>query len=70
MQTTWSESEWHERRKEAYARIEAERHEWLRGLTDEEAQQVVARIFSGPCPPPVPRETGLVERQRLFAQLR
>lgn len=50
--------------------LAAERAQRLRTMTDDQAREEIARIFSGPTPEICERRTGLVERQRLFKQLR
>lgn len=50
--------------------LEAERAQRLRTMTDDQAREEIARIFRGPLPEIYERRTGLVERQRLFMQLK
>ena len=50
--------------------LTAERAQRLRTMTDDQAREEIARIFSGPMPEIYDRRTGLVERQRLFMQLK
>jgi len=42
----------------------------LRSMSDDEARRIIARIFSGPQPARRERESGLIEQQRLFQNLR
>lgn len=53
----------------ASERLERMRAERLCDMTDADAREMIARIFSGPTPPRVERETGLIEQQRLFRKL-
>jgi hypothetical protein len=39
-------------------------------MTDNDARQIIARIFSGPMPSRVARESGLIQQQRLFRKLK
>ena len=56
--------------KVAGVHLAGERAARLRAMTDEEARTIIARIFSGPQPPVVERDSGLLEQQRLFRKLR
>lgn len=56
--------------REARDFLERERAERLRAMTDEECRAAIARIFGGPRPALRPRDSGLVEQQRLFRKLR
>lgn len=42
----------------------------LRAMTDAETREIIARIFSGPVPERIERESGLVAQQRLFRKLK
>ena len=50
--------------------LASERAARLRAMTDDDARKLIARIFSGPMPTRIARESGLVEQQRLFRQLK
>lgn len=50
-------------------RLERERRERLRQLNDEDARQIISRIFGGPTPAPIERKSGLIEQQRRFRDL-
>jgi len=54
----------------AGAHLASERAAGLRSMTDDEARKIIARIFSGPMPARIARESGLLEQQRLFRQLK
>jgi len=54
----------------AGAHLANERAAGLRSMTDDDARKIIARIFSGPVPTRIARESGLLERQRLFRQLK
>lgn len=54
----------------ASAYLTDERVARLRAMTDDEAREIIARIFNGPAPRPIERESGLVAQQRLFRQLK
>ena len=54
----------------AGAHLASERAAGLRSMTDDDARKIIARIFSGPVPTPIARESGLLEQQRLFRQLK
>lgn len=56
--------------KVAGVHLADERAARLRAMTDEETRKIITRIFSGPQPPVVERESGLLEQQRLFRKLR
>ena len=51
--------------------LEEERRARLRAMTDEEARETIAALFFGDVTPPGGRrESGLVEQQRLFRNLK
>ena len=50
--------------------LSGERARRLRTMSDDQAREEIAHIFSGPTPTLYERRTGLIERQRLFRQLR
>lgn len=50
--------------------LSVERALRLRNMSDDQARKEIARIFSEPTPAPAERRTGLIERQRLFRQLK
>ena len=54
----------------ASAYLADERVERLRSMTDDDAREIIARIFNGPVPKPIERECGLVAQQRLFRKLK
>lgn len=54
----------------AGAYLADERVARLRAMTDEDARGIIARIFSGPVPEPIERDSGLVAQQRLFRNLK
>lgn len=54
----------------ASAYLSEERAAWLRAMTDDDAREIIARIFNGPVPKPIERECGLVAQQRLFRKLK
>jgi hypothetical protein len=54
----------------ASAYLADERAERLRAMTDDDAREIIARIFNGPVPKPIERECGLVAQQRLFRKLK
>jgi hypothetical protein len=54
----------------AGAHLSRERAMRLRAMDDEEARKVIARIFSGPLPTRVARESGLILQQQLFRKLK
>jgi len=54
----------------AGAYLSEERAAWLRAMTDDDAREIIARIFNGPVPKPIERECGLVAQQRLFRKLK
>jgi hypothetical protein len=54
----------------ASAYLTDERVERLRSMTDDDAREIIARIFNGPVPKPLERECGLVAQQRLFRKLK
>jgi hypothetical protein len=57
--------------KVAGAYLERERAERLRSMTDDDARKAIADLFFGdPTPVREPRESGLIEQQRLFRKLR
>lgn len=47
-----------------------ERMARLRAMADDDVREIIARIFTEPLPPPLKRESGLVQQQRLFRKLR
>ena len=54
----------------ASAYLSEERAARLRAMTDEDLRTIIARIFNGPVPRPIERESGLIAQQRLFRQLK
>ena len=42
----------------------------LRTMDDNDARKIIARIFSGPVPTRVERESGLIFQQRRFRKLK
>ncbi len=54
----------------ASAYLSDERAARLRAMTDDDAREIIARIFSGPIPRPIERESGLIAQQRLFRKLK
>lgn len=54
----------------ASAYMAQERVGRLRAMTDDDAREIIARIFNGPVPKPVARECGLIAQQRLFRKLK
>ena len=54
----------------AGAYLADERVERLRAMTDDDAREIIARIFNGPLPKPIERECGLIAQQRLFRKLK
>ena len=54
----------------AVAHLASERAAGLRSMSDDDARKIIARIFSGPVPTRIARESGLLEQQRLFRQLK
>ena len=54
----------------ASAYLSDERVARLRAMTDDDAREIIARIFSGPVPKRIERESGLVAQQRLFRELK
>jgi hypothetical protein len=61
---------WAEARKVADRYLSGELARRLRTISDDQAREEIAHIFSGPTPPLYERRTGLIERQRLFRQLK
>ncbi len=64
------EKRWADAWKVADQYLSRERARHLRTMSDDQAREQIARIFSGPTPTPIERRTGLIERQRLFRQLK
>lgn len=54
----------------ADAYLADERVARLRAMTDEDVREIIARIFNGPVPEPIERDSGLVAQQRLFRNLK
>jgi hypothetical protein len=54
----------------AGAYLADERVARLRAMTDDDAREIIARIFNGPLPKPLERESGLIAQQRLFRKLK
>ena len=54
----------------ASAYLADERVARLRAMTDDDAREIIARIFNGPLPKPIERESGLIAQQRLFRKLK
>lgn len=54
----------------AGAYLTEERVARLRAMTDDDAREIIARIFSGPVPKPIERDSGLIAQQRLFRKLK
>lgn len=49
--------------------LERERAKRLARMTDDECREIVARLFSGPHPAPIERDSGLVAQQKVFHNL-
>ncbi len=54
----------------ASAYLADERVARLRAMTDDDAREIIARLFNGPLPKPIERESGLIAQQRLFRKLK
>jgi hypothetical protein len=54
----------------ADARLAGERAARLCAMADDDARKIIARIFSGPMPVRIKRESGLVLQQQLFRRLK
>ena len=54
----------------AGAHLAGERAARLGVMVDDDARKMIARIFSGPMPIRLQRESGLILQQRLFRKLR
>lgn len=54
----------------AGAYLSRERAMRLRTMDDNDARKIIARIFSGPVPTRVERESGLILQQRRFRKLK
>ena len=54
----------------ASAYLAGERIARLRAMTDDDAREIIASLFTGPVPKRVERESGLVAQQRLFRKLK
>jgi len=54
----------------AGAHLAGERAARLRAMADDDARQIIARIFSGLMPARLERESGLIQQQRLFRGLK
>lgn len=54
----------------AGAYLAGERVARLRAMTDDDAREIIARLFNGPAPKPIERESGLIAQQRLFRKLK
>ena len=54
----------------AGAHLAGERANRLRAMADDDARKIIARIFSGPLPTRLERESGLIQQQRLFRKLK
>ncbi len=61
---------WAHARDVANEYLSGERARRLRTMSDDQAREEIARIFSGPTPTAYERRTGLIERQRLVRQLK
>jgi hypothetical protein len=54
----------------AGAHMDGERAARLRAMTDDDARTIIRRIFSGPMPARLERESGLILQQQLFRRLK
>jgi len=54
----------------AGAHLASERAARLRTMADDDAREIISRIFSGPLPVRLERESGLIQQQRLFRELK
>ncbi len=62
---------WADAWKVASTYLEAERAKRLRTMTDDDARKAIADLLFGDVTPVrEPRQTGLIEQQRLFRKLR
>ncbi len=50
--------------------LATERAARLRAMADDDVREIIARVFSGPMPTRVERESGLIQQQRLFRRLK